>query len=57
MADKPPLPRPGLDAVRQRLGEILRVDHAGELGAVHIYRGQRAVASPGTSEVRRAGSS
>jgi ubiquinone biosynthesis monooxygenase Coq7 len=26
-----------------RLGEILRVDHAGELGAVHIYRGQRAV--------------
>jgi ubiquinone biosynthesis monooxygenase Coq7 len=25
------------------LGEILRVDHAGELGAVHIYRGQRAV--------------
>ncbi|NEX92034.1 demethoxyubiquinone hydroxylase family protein [Caulobacter sp. 17J65-9] len=43
MADKPPLARPGLDAVRQRLGEILRVDHAGELGAVHIYRGQRAV--------------
>lgn len=43
MADKPPLPRPGLDSVRQRLGEILRVDHAGELGAVHIYRGQRAV--------------
>jgi ubiquinone biosynthesis monooxygenase Coq7 len=29
--------------VRQRLGEILRVDHAGELGAVHIYRGQRAI--------------
>jgi ubiquinone biosynthesis monooxygenase Coq7 len=26
-----------------RLAEILRVDHAGELGAVHIYRGQRAV--------------
>jgi ubiquinone biosynthesis monooxygenase Coq7 len=25
------------------MGEILRVDHAGELGAVHIYRGQRAV--------------
>jgi ubiquinone biosynthesis monooxygenase Coq7 len=43
VADKPPLARPGLDAVRQRLGEILRVDHAGELGAVHIYRGQRAV--------------
>jgi ubiquinone biosynthesis monooxygenase Coq7 len=26
-----------------RLAQILRVDHAGELGAVHIYRGQRAV--------------
>jgi ubiquinone biosynthesis monooxygenase Coq7 len=29
--------------MRQRLGEILRVDHAGELGAVCIYQGQRAV--------------
>ncbi|MEO1136907.1 MAG: demethoxyubiquinone hydroxylase family protein [Pseudomonadota bacterium] len=27
----------------QRLGEMLRVDHAGEYGAVAIYRGQRAV--------------
>ena len=36
-------PRPGRGAGRARLGEILRVDHAGELGAVHIYRGQRAV--------------
>ena len=35
--------RPGLGAVEQRLAEILRVDHAGELAAVHIYRGQRAV--------------
>lgn len=26
-----------------RLGEILRVDHAGEYGAVAIYRGQQAV--------------
>lgn len=26
-----------------RLAEILRVDHAGEYGAVEIYRGQRAV--------------
>jgi ubiquinone biosynthesis monooxygenase Coq7 len=25
------------------MAEILRVDHAGELGAVHIYRGQRVV--------------
>src|ERR1700755_1423507 len=36
-------PRPGPGAMAQRLAEILRVDHAGELGAVHIYRGQRAV--------------
>lgn len=36
-------PRPGAGAGAARLGEILRVDHAGELGAVHIYRGQRAV--------------
>jgi ubiquinone biosynthesis monooxygenase Coq7 len=26
-----------------RLAQMLRVDHAGELAAVHIYRGQRAV--------------
>lgn len=29
--------------MRARLGEMLRVDHAGELAAVQIYRGQRAV--------------
>ncbi len=34
--------RPGSSRAT-RLAEILRVDHAGELGAVHIYRGQRAV--------------
>jgi len=39
----PPLARPGPLAAAARLAEILRVDHAGELGAVHIYRGQRAV--------------
>ncbi len=38
-----PLPRPGQGSGRARLAEILRVDHAGELAAVHIYRGQRAV--------------
>ncbi|HET9159030.1 MAG TPA: demethoxyubiquinone hydroxylase family protein [Caulobacteraceae bacterium] len=43
MSEKPVPPRPGRGAVAQRLAEILRVDHAGELGAVHIYRGQRAV--------------
>ena len=39
------LPRPGQGAYARRLAEILRVDHAGELGAVHIYRGQVAVFS------------
>jgi ubiquinone biosynthesis monooxygenase Coq7 len=43
MSDKPVPPRPGAGAVSSRLAEILRVDHAGELGAVHIYRGQKAV--------------
>lgn len=37
------LPRPGQGAHARRMAEILRVDHAGELGAVHIYRGQAAV--------------
>lgn len=37
-----PLPsRPG--PAPDRLPEMLRVDHAGELAAVHIYRGHRAV--------------
>ncbi len=35
----------GRDAWKNRLSEMLRVDHAGELGAVHIYRGQAAVFS------------
>ncbi|MBX9616278.1 MAG: demethoxyubiquinone hydroxylase family protein [Caulobacteraceae bacterium] len=38
-----PLPRPGRSATRARLAEILRVDHAGEFGAVRIYQAQRAV--------------
>jgi ubiquinone biosynthesis monooxygenase Coq7 len=42
-------PRPGPGGQAMRLAQMLRVDHAGELGAVHIYRGQRAVlaAAPG----------
>lgn len=36
-------PRPGSGAQAARLAEILRVDHAGELAAVQIYRGQKAV--------------
>jgi ubiquinone biosynthesis monooxygenase Coq7 len=43
MTGRPIPPRPGLGAGRARRAEMLRVDHAGELGAVHIYRGQRAV--------------
>ena len=44
-----PVPmRPGLGAAKARLDAMLRVDHAGELAAGAIYRGQRAVlrASP-----------
>jgi len=36
-------PAPGLGATAERMAEILRVDHAGELAAVHIYRGQSMV--------------
>lgn len=44
MAEARPVPaRPGPGGPAARMAEILRVDHAGELGAVHIYRGQRAV--------------
>ncbi|HEY9217752.1 MAG TPA: demethoxyubiquinone hydroxylase family protein, partial [Phenylobacterium sp.] len=53
MSDKPLPPRPGRGAWTSRMAEILRVDHAGELGAVHIYRGQRAVlgAAPGRERI------
>jgi len=36
-------PRPGLGETRRLREEILRVDHAGELAAVHIYEAQAAV--------------
>jgi 3-demethoxyubiquinol 3-hydroxylase len=36
-------PMPGEGARERALAEMIRVDHAGEYGAVHIYRGQRAV--------------
>ena len=49
---KPVPPRPGLSAPAARLAEILRVDHAGELAAVHIYRGQRAVLQPAPAKSR-----
>lgn len=46
-------PRPGRGASSARLAEILRVDHAGELAAVQIYRGQKAVlgATPGHGRI------
>jgi ubiquinone biosynthesis monooxygenase Coq7 len=54
MTDAPPParpvpPRPGVGARAERVAQMLRVDHAGELAAGAIYRGQRAVlrASPG----------
>ena len=43
MNDTATPPRPGLGATRARRAEMLRVDHAGELAAVHIYRAQQAV--------------
>lgn len=52
MSEKPVPPRPGRGAVAARLAEILRVDHAGELGAVHIYRGQRAVLAAAADKTR-----
>lgn len=55
MTEKPIPPRPGQGAMAARLAEILRVDHAGELGAVHIYRGQRAVLGEAPGRERIAG--
>jgi ubiquinone biosynthesis monooxygenase Coq7 len=42
VTDRPMPPRPGPDAGAARLAEMLRVDHAGELAAGAICRGQRA---------------
>ena len=55
MSEKPVPPRPGQGALEARLAEILRVDHAGELGAVHIYRGQQAVLGAARGRERIAG--
>ena len=42
--EKRPIPeRPGLGERRARHHAFMRVDHAGELAAVHIYRAQAAV--------------
>lgn len=41
--NRPHPPMPGENVAKRRLDEMIRVDHAGEYGAVQIYRGQRAV--------------
>ncbi len=55
MTERPVPPRPGSGALKARLAEILRVDHAGELAAVAIYRGQRAVFGQAAGHERIAG--
>ena len=55
MSERPVPPRPGPGAARGRLDEILRVDHAGELAAVFIYRGQRAVFARANNKARITG--
>jgi ubiquinone biosynthesis monooxygenase Coq7 len=55
MSATPIPPRPGPGALKARLAEILRVDHAGEMGAVAIYRGQRAVLGQAPGHERIAG--
>lgn len=40
---EPSPPFPGAQARQRKLSEMIRVDHAGEFGAVQIYKGQRAV--------------
>ena len=53
--DVGPPPFPGDGAKRRMIDEMLRVDHAGEFGAVQIYRGQRAVFSRARGKERISG--
>lgn len=46
--------RPGAKTPLNRRAEMLRVDHAGELGAVRIYQGQLAVLGTRTRTARSA---
>jgi ubiquinone biosynthesis monooxygenase Coq7 len=55
MNAKPIPPRPGRGALAARMAEILRVDHAGEMAAVAIYRGQRTVLGDAQGHERIAG--
>ncbi len=47
--------RPGRLRDPKRIEQMVRVDHAGEYGAVRIYRGQRAVFANQPSKARIAG--
>jgi len=50
-----PVRRPGPARDPRAIAAMLRVDHAGEYGAVRIYKGQRAVfgANRATSRIAR----
>jgi len=50
LSEGPPLPGDG--GMRRLIARTLRVDHAGEFGAVQIYRGQRAVFSSARGKER-----
>lgn len=52
MSERRAIPRPGTRQDAHRIGEMIRVDHAGEYGAVAIYEGQRAVFAGHTSKAR-----
>ncbi len=52
MRRRPPMP--GTLADEDRIAEMIRVDHAGEFGAVQIYRGQRAVFERSASKAHAA---
>ena len=52
--EKPIPPRPGHGAQAARIAGMLRVDHAGELAAVQIYRGQAAVFRGAPGQAARA---
>ena len=55
MSEKPIPPRPGRGATAARMAEVLGVVHAGEMAAVAIYRGQRAVLGEAAGHERISG--
>lgn len=54
-ATRRPVRRPGPRRDARRIAEMIRVDHAGEYGAVQIYKGQRAVFGKLPQKARIAG--